>query len=133
MKGHGSKFGRKQEEAVAALLTNRNMEEAARAAGIGVSTLLRWTKLPEFDESFREAKRAAFGQALARLNQSCSAAVATLLKIMVDPESPASARVRAAEVVLDRAMKGIELEDAIARIAALERAVEENSGNDGYR
>ena len=30
MKGHGTKFGRKKEEAIAALLTQRNIEEAAR-------------------------------------------------------------------------------------------------------
>jgi len=30
MTGHGSKFGRKREEAIAALLTQRNVEDAAR-------------------------------------------------------------------------------------------------------
>jgi len=39
--GHGAKFGRKKEEAIAALLTQRNIEEAARTAGIGTQTLLR--------------------------------------------------------------------------------------------
>ena len=34
MKGHGSKFNHKMEEAVAALLTQKNQEEAARAVGI---------------------------------------------------------------------------------------------------
>ena len=29
MKGHGAKFGRKQEEAIAALLTQRNIDKAA--------------------------------------------------------------------------------------------------------
>jgi hypothetical protein len=29
MNGHGAKFGRKQEEATAALLTQRNIDEAA--------------------------------------------------------------------------------------------------------
>jgi hypothetical protein len=31
MTGHGAKFGRKQEQAVAALLSQRSIEEAARA------------------------------------------------------------------------------------------------------
>jgi hypothetical protein len=39
MNGHGAKFSRKMEEAVAALLTQRNIEEAAKAAGIGANTL----------------------------------------------------------------------------------------------
>jgi hypothetical protein len=41
MKGHGSKFGRKKEEAIAALLTNRNIEEAACAIGVEPNTLLK--------------------------------------------------------------------------------------------
>jgi hypothetical protein len=34
MKGHGTKFGRKKEEAIAALLTQRTTEDAARAIGV---------------------------------------------------------------------------------------------------
>jgi hypothetical protein len=74
MAGHGSKIGRKQEDAIAALLTQRNVEEAARAAGISVRTLLRWLKLPEFQTAYRQARRDAFGQATARLQQGASAA-----------------------------------------------------------
>ena len=44
MTGHGSKFGRKKEEAIAALLVQRNLEDAARAVGISPKTLLRWMK-----------------------------------------------------------------------------------------
>ena len=45
MVGHGSKFGRKKEEAIAALLTQGNVEEAAKVAGIGTNTLWRWMRL----------------------------------------------------------------------------------------
>lgn len=45
MVGHGSKFGRKKEEAIAALLSQRNIEEAARSVGIGSKTLLRWLRV----------------------------------------------------------------------------------------
>jgi hypothetical protein len=51
MTGHGTKFGRKKEEAVAALLVQRNLEDAARAVGISAKTLLRWMKEPEFDSA----------------------------------------------------------------------------------
>ena len=88
MAGHGSKFGRKKEEAIAALLTQRNIEEAARSAGIGKQTLLRWMKLPEFDSALREARRTALSQSNARLQQASSAAVSTVLKIMLDPKAP---------------------------------------------
>jgi hypothetical protein len=48
----GVKFGRKMEDAIAALLSQRNVDEAARTAGIGTRTLLRWMKDPEFDGGF---------------------------------------------------------------------------------
>jgi len=118
----GVKFGRKKEEAIAALLTQRNVEEAARAAGIGTRTLLRWMKEPEFDAAYRQARRAAFGQAIARLQQATSAAASTLLKVMIDPSSPPSCKIRSAESILTHAAKAIELEDIEARVAELERA-----------
>ena|SRR5579883_875773 len=124
MIGHGSKFGRKKEQAVAALLTHRTIEEAARSIDVNSNTLLRWMKEPGFDEAYREARRAAFGQSIARLQQASSAAVTTLLKIMVDPNAPASAKVRAADSVLDHAAKTIELEDIERRIAELERSAD---------
>jgi hypothetical protein len=38
MTGHGAKFGRKKEEAIAALLMSRNVEEAAKSIGISTQT-----------------------------------------------------------------------------------------------
>jgi hypothetical protein len=124
MAGHGEKFGRKKEEAVAALLTQRNVEEAARAAGVGTRTLLRWLQNPEFQRAYREARRQAFGQSIARLQQATAAAATTLLKIMVDPSAPASVRVRAADSVFSHSAKAIEIEDIESRLAALEQAAE---------
>jgi len=125
MTGHGAKFERKKEEAIAALLTQRNVEEAARAVGIDAKTLLRWMKEPQFDAEYRAARRAAFGQSVARLQQMSVAAASTLGKVMVDPSTPASTKVRAADSVLAHAAKAIELEDIEARLSELERASEE--------
>ena len=122
MKGHGAKFARKQEEAIAALLTQRNIDEAAKAVGIAPNTLLKWMKLPEFLVAYREARRAAFSQAVARLQQGTSAAATTLLKTMIDPATPASVKVRAAEAIFNHAAKAIEIEDIEARVSALESA-----------
>ena len=49
MLGHGAKFGPKTEQAIAALLSHRNVDKAARAVGIGPNTLLLWTKEPDFE------------------------------------------------------------------------------------
>jgi hypothetical protein len=122
MKGHGTKFGRKKEEAVAALLTQRNIEEAAKATGIAPNTLLKWMKEPEFQAALREARRGAYGQSIARLQQGTAAAATTLLKTMIDPGTPASVKVRAAEAIFNHAAKAIEIEDIEVRVAALEAA-----------
>jgi hypothetical protein len=122
MPGHGAKFGRKKEEAVAAILSQRSLDEAARVVGIGVATLTRWQKLPEFQEALRRARREAFSQTVGRLQQGSSAAATTLLKVMLDQSTPASTKVRAAESIMSHAMKAIELEDVLARLTELERA-----------
>jgi hypothetical protein len=122
MTGHGQKFGRKMEEAIAALLSQRNLEEAARVAGVGTKTLLRWLEIPEFQTAYREARRAAFGQSIARLQQGSSAAATILMKLMLDANTPASTRVRAAETIINHAGKAIEIEDIEVRVTELERA-----------
>ena len=124
MDGHGSKFGSKKEEAIQALLSQRNHEEVARSIGISKATLNRWLKMPEFQAAFREARRAAVSQSNARLQQATGAAVSILLKIMVDASAPAASRVRAADRVLERARQGLENEDFEVRLAALEQAAD---------
>ena len=84
------KSGERKRKRIAALLTQRNAEEAARLAKVGIRTLYRWQKEPKFDSAYRAARRAAFGQTVARLQQATSAAVSTLLKVMVDAGTPAS-------------------------------------------
>ena len=128
VKGHGSQFGRKKEAAIAALLTQRNLDEAAKSVGVSPNTLLNWMKIPEFDQAYREARRDAFRQSVARLQQASGAAATTLLKIMVDPTAPASTRLRAADIVLAHTSKAIEIEDVEARVAALEAAASEGRG-----
>jgi len=44
--------------------------------------LLRWMEIPDVQTAYRDARRAAFGQSIARLQQASTAAVSTLLKIM---------------------------------------------------
>jgi hypothetical protein len=122
MKGHGNKFTRKQEAAIAALLSHRSIEQSAHAINVAPNTLLRWLKEPDFKRAYREARLASFGQAVARMQQASGAAVSSVLRIMVDTNAPASTRLRAADIILDRTLKSIELEEIEARITELERA-----------
>ena len=119
MAGKDSKLKPKQEDAIAALTSHRSVEDAARSINIGTRTLMRWLQLPEFQAAYRRARRDAFLQSVSRLQQASGAAVTTLLKVMVDVNTPASTKVRAADSILDHAAKGIEVEDLEVRIAEL--------------
>jgi hypothetical protein len=108
----------------ALLLTARSIEEAASTAGVTPRTLFRWQKEPEFDAAYRAAKRASFGQSIARLHHLCNAAVSTLGKVMLDPATPPATKVRAADSILDHTTKAIEIEDIEARVSELEHSAE---------
>lgn len=127
MAGSVNKLTANQEAAILALLTARSVEEAGRAAGIPLRTLYRWLADPRFDKAYRRAKRAAFGQAISRLQQGAAAAATTMLKLMVDAAVPAATRLRAADCVFGHAKNAIELEEIEARVAALEQVAEEGN------
>ena len=120
----GSELDARQERMILALLEHPTNEKAAAPLGISSVTLWRATKKPEFAEAFRKARREAFSQSVARLQHASNAAVGTLLRVMTDREAPADSRVRAADVVLQAALRGMEMEDIEARVAELERAME---------
>jgi hypothetical protein len=132
MNGHGSKFGRKKEAAIAALLVEKNHTEAARVAGIDVKTLKRWLRLPEFIEEYRRARWEVAEQGYARAQQNTGVAVAVLLKLMAEPATPASSRIRAALGIVDIARDGLDF-DIETRVAELERAAEEAKKAQGDR
>jgi hypothetical protein len=123
MNGHGSKFARKKDAAIAALLTERNQAEAARAVGIDLSTLKRWMRVPEFIQDYQRARWEVVEQGYARVQQNTPAAASILLKLMVDPATPASGRIRAALGTFTLAREALDL-DIETRVAALEQAAE---------
>jgi hypothetical protein len=122
MKGHGAKLPRKQEAAIAALLSHRNTEEAAQSIGVSPHTLRRWLEIPDFKEAYLQARRNAVSQAYARLQQNSGAASALLMKLLADPATKASTRVQAARSILEFASKALETEDMLLRIARLEKS-----------
>jgi hypothetical protein len=118
--GQRAKFGRRKQAAIMALLTQRNFEEAARVAGIGTTTLYRWVKDAQFITAYRVTRLAAFGRANARLQQAAGMATTVILKIMVDPATPAGVPARAADLVLKYAIAASE-EDLAALLEELKQ------------
>ena len=125
------KLTSKQEQSIVALLSNRGVEEAARACNTPTRTLFRWLKEPAFQAAYRTAKKAAFGQAIARLHHLSSAAVSTLGKVMLDPATPPATKVRASDSILNHTIKAMETEDIEARLAELERSADQSKS--GWR
>jgi hypothetical protein len=124
MKDHGEKLSRKQEALISALLLAPTLADAAHTAGIGEVTAWRWLKEPTFQGAYREARRAVVQHAITQVQRATGEAVETLRSVMQDADAPASARVSAARVILETAVRAVELEDLEARIAALEAAQE---------
>ena len=103
-----------------ALLEHPTLARAATALNVS-EVKWRWSQKPEFREAFRKARRDAFSQAVARLQNASSAAAATLLRVMLDQSAPAASRVRAADCVLQHAVRAMEIEDLEIRIQHLEQ------------
>ena len=122
-----AKFGRRQEAAIAALLTQGSIEKAARVAEVSPRALFRWLQVPEFQAKYQKAQGDAFSQSIALLQKGSSAAVATLYKVMAEKATPASVRVRATDCFLNHAMKASEIEAREAPAPAAESDTDSNS------
>ena len=117
-----AKLTPKQDALIAALLTSPTIQDAAKAVGVSETTAHRWLRTDEaFTAVYLKARRQAVGQAIARLQQLSSGAVAVLASIAGNATLPTGARVAAASKILDTAIKAVELEDLEGRIAALEQ------------
>lgn len=124
----GEKLSKKKELAIAAILECKTLKEAAKKVGVSDPTLWRWMQIPKFQAALKEAKKQCVEGAVSKLSQICDEAVKNLRDIMNNPEVPASARVSAAKCVLDSGLKGVELDDLEARLAALERELTDEKG-----
>ena len=116
--GHGQKRGRLEDRALAALLSERTIADAAAKTGVGESTLLRWLAEPTFKARYRDARSQVVELAVTGLQQATGQAVETLVEITGNIAAPQAARVSAAKTILDFAVKGVELADLAERIEA---------------
>src|SRR5436190_717755 len=110
----------KQAKAIEALLQEPTIARAAVVAGASERTLRRWMQLPVFRDALLRGRREAFGQAIGLTQKYAPVAVATLVKVMQDPQSPPSSKVTAAAVLLKFGREGIELDDLAERVEMLE-------------
>jgi hypothetical protein len=122
-RGHGDKLSRTQEKAIAALLSTRTIGEAAKVCGVNDATLWRWLQLPDFQAAYRAARRQVVEQAISKLQGATKYAVATLGKNL-SCGNPA-VEIRAAQIIIEQAIKGVELIDLQERVERLETLLAE--------
>jgi hypothetical protein len=121
--GHGAKLTRRQEQAIAALISAPSIAEAAQACGVSEKTLDRWLVLPEFAAAYEAARHQTLRDALQSLEAACTGAVAALVRVMSGEATPPATVVSAARSVLDYAMRGKELMELEDRIGAIEATI----------
>jgi len=122
--GTGTKRKRMKEQAISALLEQPTIKEASDAVGIGETTLHRWLNNEHFQQEYRDARRQIVQQAITRIQQATGEAVQTLRDIMLDDDAHEGTRVRSANIILDKAIEGVEIEQLEERINDLEAVLE---------
>ena len=114
-----------QTKALAALLANNTIAEAAAAADIGERTLYRWLAEDlKFKQALNEAQTSLITQAAAQLMGLIGTAVQTLADLLGSDQD--SVRRLAAVNLLDQAWKALELQNLTERLDALEAAINDN-------
>jgi len=113
-----------QRRAIAALLTERDVKAAAKAAKIAERTLYRWvTESATFQTELQAAERAAIDAAIRRLADLTGQAVDTLQEVMSNKEATPGARVQAANIALSRLLDLKELAELERRLTAIEQTL----------
>lgn len=114
-----------QRRAIAALLENRDVKSAAKAANIGEATLFRWLREDDaFVAELRRAENELLDAVTRRLLQAQQGAVAVVIHLLADGSVPPSVRLRAAALLMDQMVKLRELRNFEERLSAMEKALE---------
>jgi len=118
MKGHGEIFTRKRHQAIMAPLEASTVDVPAARCGVSASTLMRWMKRPDFQETYRQARGELVERSLSSLQTASIEALEALKRNVAC--GPPSVEVRTAPVLPDQSLSATELAGLEARFGALE-------------
>jgi AcrR family transcriptional regulator len=111
-----------RERALAALVESASIAEAAKRCKLSKETLFRYLRDESFVSEYRAFRRVTVENAVAHLQVASGEAVETLRRNLTC-ENPA-AQIRAAQLILDFAVKGVEVVDLAERLERLEDAAQ---------
>lgn len=111
-------------KALSALLCSPTLVAAAKLSGIPERSLYRYLRTPHFADAYRRARTEQVRQAVCQVQRMATKAATTLDTLLGDPVAKGAVKVTAAKVILDTALRAVELEDLEARLSALEAQTE---------
>ena len=118
------KITRNQRKAVAELLRNKTIGEAAEATGVNARTLHRWLDRADFRLALSQAEGAALDRIGRRLLVMSDQALSAIQEILDDPDKTGNTNKRlAAGLILDQCLRLRELRAIETRLLDLEKAV----------
>lgn len=115
----------RQEKYLLALLTNSNVAEASKQAGINERTAYKYMNDPVFKEQQRKVMRGLLSTVTGRLQYEATKSVDVLADIRDDEKAPPYTRVEASKILLEMAYKSFELEDVQERLERVEEFINE--------
>jgi hypothetical protein len=118
-----NKISARQEKLIAHLLTERTIEQACDKAKVAVTTYWRWMQNQNFLREYRKTRRGVLENTIARLQSLTFSAIDTLEKNL-NCENPAIEN-RAAQIIIEQSLKGLELLDVENRLEMLESLVKD--------
>jgi hypothetical protein len=130
-----------QERALAALVSQPTIALAAAQAKVGERTLYAWLATDEtFKAEYLKLRREIINNAVSLPQKRTVSAVAVVISLMSNSDTPATVRLAAARTVLEMSFKALEFESLEERISKLEGKIEElrhtpnrNGGNTLYQ
>lgn len=108
------------EKIIAALISCPTNKAAAEALGIGLTTLYKRFKDPEFQETYRETCKELLKDHTAALQARMGRAIEVMAEIMDDPKATAQTRLNAADTVLRHGTRLTEQVSILNRLDELE-------------
>jgi hypothetical protein len=110
-----SKMSPKRQKGLLALLSSKNMKEAAKKAGVTRMTMYRWLQEPYFREEFRKQIEHLLLDVTLQLQRSSFKAADLLVNIARNTKLPANSRVSACRAIIEMGMKGTKFDGGVLK------------------
>ena len=114
-------LSKNQLRAIPLILSARNLAEGARKAKVSRDTVYEWMKQPAFKEELDRKQKENVEAALRSLKSAISEATEVLRALLKDTKE--GTRLKAAQIIIEAALKAQELDDIEKRIIALEKQI----------